>query len=105
MANTTNIDIILDGKWHLEYETAESLGIKLAKKVDDQNNLSKRFGDFSYTFSVPQTKNNDVVFSHANALAKPKIFVGQKFDCIILNNDKILLPAQIPFINHLHRRI
>jgi hypothetical protein len=91
MANTTNIDIILDGQYHLEYETAESLGIKFSRKVDDMNNLSKRFGDFSYTFQVPLSKNNNRVFSHANALGKQKIFVGQTFDCIILNNDKLIL--------------
>ena len=98
MAEISNIDILIDGKYHLNYYTAESLGLTLVRKVDDFNDLSKRFGEFSYPFSVPQNKNNNIIFSHANALGKQKVFIGQKFDCTIFNNDKILLKGILELV-------
>ena len=91
MARENNIDIIIKDNDHLDYESPESLGLKLSRKVDDFNNLSKRFGDFSYTFSVPQTKNNNIIFGSPNAVGSQKIFVGKKFPCQIYNNKKLLL--------------
>lgn len=68
MANLSNIDILIDNQYHLDYETAESLGLKLSKKVLDQNDLTKRFGEFSYSFSVPKTKVNSTIFNHQQRL-------------------------------------
>ena len=91
MARETNIDIVISGLYHLDYDNPESLGLKLSKKVDDQNNLKKRFGDFSYTFSVGKSKRNSKVFSHPDAIGSQKIFIGKKFPVMIFNNLKLLI--------------
>lgn len=98
MGKSNNIDIIIDGQYHLDYESPESLGIKFNRKVDDQNDLTKRFGDFSYSFSVPKTKNNSLIFKHPEAIGRQKMFYGQKYDCLVLNNTKVLIDGVIELV-------
>jgi hypothetical protein len=93
-----NIDIIIDGKYHAEYLSAESLGIKFARRVDDFNDLSKRFGDFSYTFNIPITKNNSQIFNFANAHGKSNVFLNQSFPCQVYNNNKLLIDGTIELV-------
>ena len=93
-----NIDIIVNEIHHLEYMDASSLGLKLTRKVDDFNDLSKRFGDFTYTFSIPITKKNSIIFNYANAHGKINIFLNQVYDCQIYNNNKLLIVGQIELV-------
>lgn len=95
MANLNNLEILLDNGSRLDYISAESLGIKLNRIVDDFQNPSKRFGEFSYTFTLPRTKNNDTVFEYPDVKGRTRIFVGKSFGCTIYNNKKILLEGLI----------
>lgn len=98
MANTNNIEIIIDGNQMLDIENPESLGIKLSRKVDDMNDLTKRFGSFSYSFNVMKTKNNSRIFSHPHVKGRQKMFYGQKFNCIVLNNTRVLIDGILELI-------
>jgi hypothetical protein len=90
-----SIDIIVDGLYHLEYMDAASLGLKFCRRVDDFNDLSKRFGDFSYTFQIPITKANAKVFGFPNAKGKQNMFLNQVYPCQVYNNSKLLIDGTI----------
>lgn len=95
MANTSNINIELSNGQRLDYESAESLGIKFNRIVDDFQNPSKRFGEFSYTFNLPRTKNNDQVFEFPDVKGRTRIFIGKSFECRVYNNNILLLEGLI----------
>lgn len=95
MANTNNIKLKLANGLLLDYESPESLGIKLNRIVDDFQKPTTRFGEFSYTFNLPRTKNNDQIFEYPDVKGRIRIFVGKSFDCTIFNNDVVLLDGII----------
>ena len=74
------------------------MGIKFARRVDDFNDLSKRFGDFSYTFNIPITKVNSQIFNFAAAHGKPNIFLNQSYPCQVYNNNKLLIDGTIELV-------
>lgn len=95
MANTNRIRIIVYGQ-ELDYKSAEDLGIKFNRVVDDLNDLSKKFGDFSYSFNLPITKNNSRIFGYANSHGKRNKFKpNQDLPCEVYNNDALLLDGVI----------
>lgn len=95
MANTKRIKIIVYGQ-ELDYKSAEDLGIRFNRVVDDLQDLSKKFGDFSYSFDLPITKNNSTIFQYANAHGKRNIFnPNQDLPCKVYNNDRLLLDGVI----------
>jgi hypothetical protein len=98
MANTNNIEIYIDGNNMLDIQTPESLGIKLSRKVDDMADLTKRFGDFTYSFNVTRTKNNSRIFGHPEVKGIQKMFYGKKYDCLILNNTQVLIDGVMELI-------
>lgn len=86
----SNLKIVLDNGSQLDYEDASSLGIKLNRVVDDFNNPSKRFGEFSYTFSIPKNKINRIAFEFPDAKGRTRVFNGKQFGCKILNNNDLI---------------
>ena len=95
MAGVTNIKIIVEDRWELDYESPESLGIKFNRTTEDFADLSKRFGEFSYTFSIPQTKTNSEAFEWAGEKGRKGVFVGTQKSCRVYNNNKLLLDGVI----------
>jgi len=95
MSNLNNLRIELSNGNRLDYKRAEDLGIKLNRIVDDFTDPSKRFGEFSYTFNLPRTKNNDEQFEYPDARGRIKIFVGKTFECNVYNNNVLLLQGII----------
>ena len=95
MATTNRLKIIIYGN-ELDYKSAEDLGIKFNRITDDLTNLSNKFGDFSYSFDVPITKNNSTIFGYANAHGKKNIFKPNRdLPCKVYNNDGLLLDGVI----------
>lgn len=95
MANTNRIKIIVYGE-ELDYKSVEDLGIKFNRVVDDLQDLSKKFGDFSYSFALPITKNNSKIFNYANAHGKRNKFIpNQDLPCTVYNNNELLLDGVI----------
>lgn len=86
-----DLRIVLDNGEHLDYESEKSLGIKFQRIVEDYSNPSKRFGEFSYTFNLPKTKNNTRVFEYPDAKGRRRIFVNKQFGCKVFLNNQMLL--------------
>ena len=95
MSDVTNVKIIVEKRFELDYESPEDLKIVFNRTVDDLTNLDKRFGEFSYTFSLPQTKINTTAFEYANTKGRRGIFVGTQKSCRVYNNNKLLLDGII----------
>ena len=95
MAVTNRIKIIVYDQL-LDYKSAEDLGIKFNRIVDDLTDLNNKFGDFSYNFDLPITKNNSKVFQYANAHGKRNKFKPNRdLPCRVYNNDRLLLDGVI----------
>jgi len=95
MAVTNRIRIIVYDQ-ELDYKSAADLGIKFNRIVDDFTALDKRFGDFSYSFNLPVTKNNSTIFQYADAHGRKNIFKPNRdLPCQVYNNDKLLLDGVI----------
>lgn len=90
MANISNIRIIVDND-ELEYESPRDLGIKLNRIVDELNSLDTRFGEFSYTFSLPKTKNNRKILGFPDVKGRRGIFVNTQKECKVFNNNELLI--------------
>jgi hypothetical protein len=89
------IRIVLENGNELEYTSGEDLGISLNRIVDDFNQPDKRFGEFSYTFKLPRTKNNDLVWEFPDVRGRERIFTGKQFNCKLFSNGHFLLDAII----------
>jgi hypothetical protein len=95
MSITNRIKIIVDNQ-QLDYKSAEDLGIKFNRIVDDLSDLNNKFGDFSYSFNLPITKNNNNIFKFANAHGKQNKFKPNRdLPCRVYNNDRLLLDGVI----------
>jgi len=90
-----NIKILLDNGNVLDYENDTGLGIKLNRIVDDLRDISKRFGEFSYSLSLPKTKNNRKCFEFPDVKGRREIFKGKSFGCQVFNNNVLLLDGII----------
>jgi hypothetical protein len=95
MATVNNLVIELENGLNLDYESAESLGIKFNRITEDFQDVGKRFGEFSYTFELPITKNNRIAFEFPDGKGRNRIFVGKTFNCRVFNNNELLLDGII----------
>ena len=95
MSNVTNIKIIVEDRYTIDYESPEDLGISFNRIVEDFTDLSKRFGEFSYTFSIPITKTNSQAFEYAHVKGRRGVFVGTTKGCRVYNNNNLLLNGVI----------
>ncbi|GHM98849.1 hypothetical protein WSM22_03390 [Cytophagales bacterium WSM2-2] len=87
----SDLKIILDSGDQLDYTSPADLGIKLNRIVDDLTDISKRWGEYSYTVSFPKTKNNARVFEFPDTKGRTKIFVGKQWGCKVINNNQLLV--------------
>jgi hypothetical protein len=95
MAVLNNLEIVLDNNSKLDYGNPQDLGLKFNRIVDDFQNPTKKLGDFSYTFSLPRTRNNSAVLSYPDAYGRIDIFVGTNYGCKVFNNKNLLLEGII----------
>jgi hypothetical protein len=95
MAVTNRLQILVYGQ-ELDYRSATDLGISFQRIADDEVDLSKRYGEFSYSFELPITKNNSTIFLSANAHGRKNIFVPNRdLPCQVYNNNQLLLDGVI----------
>ena len=95
MAVTNRVRIIVNNQ-QLDYINAEDLGISFQRIADNEADLSNKYGEFSYTFNLPVTKNNNRIFSYANANGRKNIFKpNQDLPCQVFLNDQLLLDGVI----------
>lgn len=95
MAYVNRLRIIVNGQ-NLDYTSAEDLGLSFQRIADDEVDMSKRYGEFSYSFDVPKTKNNNVIFNNINSVGSKNIFKKNRdLPCVVFNNDELLLSGVI----------
>ena len=95
MAVKTNIKIVTYSGKRLDYTTPESLNIKLNRVADDYRKPDTRFGEFSYTFSLPKTKNNGQIFENADTSIKQNKFRVNPINIRVFNNDAPLVDGTL----------
>lgn len=95
MADIKKLELIIDDRVRLDFENPEDLSIRLNRIVDDLRNPSKKFGDFSYSFTLPFTKNNNRVFSNMNTFDTQNKFVAKTFQAKVILNDDTLLQGEL----------
>lgn len=91
----TNIKIqTTDGRL-IDYSKAEDLSIKMNRIADDLQDIEARYGEFSYSFSIPMTRNNMEIFGYAGADNVKNIFKINPVEVKVFNNDLLLFTGQI----------
>jgi hypothetical protein len=95
MAEINRLQILVYGE-ELEYKSAEDLGLSFQRIADDEVDLSRKYGEFSYTFDIPITKTNSRIFQQANANGRKNIFnPNRDLPCQVYNNSQLLLDGII----------
>lgn len=63
------IELFINGV-KADIKSQESLGIRLSATLQDPTKITSVDGEYSYTFSIPSTPNNDKILDYANNLSK-----------------------------------
>jgi hypothetical protein len=96
---TNNIRIITN-LGELAYKNVSDLGIQFNRIVDDFQDPSNRFQDFSYEFELPYIKQNSLVFGAPESLGSKNFFqVNQSISCQVYLNNQLLLDGLINLEN------
>ena len=91
----TNIKIITSDGRQIDYEKEEDLSIKMNRVADDLQDIEARFGEFSYSFSLPMTRNNTEIFGFAGIPHVRRMFRVNPIDIKVYNNDLLILVGQL----------
>ena len=89
------IKIVTSSGRQIDYSKPEDLSIKLNRVADDLQDIEARYGEFSYTFSLPRTRNNEEIFGFAGVPHVRNIFKINPVDIQVFNNDTLLLTGQL----------
>ena len=83
-----NLDIVNNVVGEVDITDSEDFPLSLSYAVSDGKNLEQRFGDYSKTFDVPATDNNNKLFAHRYdvKMTDKKDMAGMK-PCRILVGD------------------
>lgn len=91
----SNIKIQTSDGRQIDFEKEEDLSIRMNRIADDLQDIEARFGEFSYSFSLPMTRNNTSIFGFAGVPHIRKTFKVNPIDVKLYNNDLILLAGQL----------
>ena len=92
---TSNIRIITP-LGDLAYRNVQELGIQFSRIVDDFQDPSNRFQDFSYDFELPYLKQNSIAFGAPESKGSKNYFpINQSIPCQVYLNNQLLLDGLI----------
>ena len=91
----TNIKIVTTSGNRIDYNSVEDLSIKMNRIADSLQDIQSRSGEFSYSFSLPRTRNNEALFGYAGIPNVKNIFKINPIDVKVYNNDLLLLVGQL----------
>jgi len=95
MSYISNIKIITE-LGQLYYKSAEDLNLNFSRIVDDLDEIDNRFGDFSYEFELPITKENSRIFGSPESNGSKGYFVKNKnISCQVFDNNQQILDGLI----------
>ena len=55
---------VIEGNTHSQVELFDFEGIELVQQIQDVKNLSTVFSDFTKSFLVPASNQNNIIFKH-----------------------------------------
>jgi hypothetical protein len=91
----TNIKILTTSGQQIDYINAEELGIKMNRVAIDLTKPDNRYGEFSYSFNIPMTRNNQSIMQFAGSPNVKDIFKINPIEVKVFNNDVLLLSGQL----------
>jgi hypothetical protein len=95
MSTTNRLQIIVYGQ-ELDYTSAEALGLSFMRIADDEVDSTRKYGEFSYTFELPKTKNNGRIFLNITPTGSKNYFNRNRdLPCQVFNNNALLLDGVI----------
>ena len=95
MSNIHRIRILTE-LGELEYRDVEDLNINFSRIVDDFTDVGNKFGDFSYEFNLPITKQNSWVFGAPESIgAKNFFYKNRNISCQVFDNNELILDGLI----------
>lgn len=95
MGNTSNLRIETE-LGELVYKQVQDLNLSFSRIVDDFSDVANRFGDFSYEFNLPITKQNSLVFGSPETKGSRGIFTANRnIRCQVYNNSQLILDGLI----------
>ena len=87
------IEILVNGD-RLELESQNSLNLRLNNTLFDPEKISSTQAEYSFSFNVPSTPNNDKIFDYANNLSKLNKF-SQRTDAEVYADGHLIFEGTI----------
>lgn len=88
------IELWVNGKM-VELEDQDSLGIRLNAVLFNPTKVTTTKSEYSFSFDVPSTPNNDVIFNYANNLSRLNKFHGRYNAKVVADGDEIFNGSMI----------
>ena len=88
------IELWVNGKM-VELEDQDSLGIRLNAVLFNPTKVTTTKSEYSFSFDVPSTPNNDVIFNYANNLSRLNKFHGRYTAKVVADGDEIFNGSMI----------
>lgn len=88
------IELWVNGKM-IELEDQDSLGIRLNAVLFNPTKVTTTKSEYSFSFDVPSTPNNDKIFNYANNLSRLNKFHGRYTAKVVADGDEIFNGSMI----------
>ena len=88
------IELWVNGKM-VELEDQDSLGIRLNAVLFNPTKVTTTKSEYSFSFDVPSTPNNDRIFNYANNLSRLNKFHGRYSAKVVADGDEIFNGSMI----------
>lgn len=88
------IELWVNGKM-VELEDQDSLGIRLNAVLFNPTKVTTTKSEYSFSFDVPSTPNNDKIFNYANNLSRLNKFHGRYTAKVVADGDEIFNGSMI----------
>ena len=99
MSNIHRIRILTE-LGELAYRNIEDLNLYFSRIVDDYSDIGAKFGDFSYEFNLPITKQNSLVFGSPESVGSKNYFnKNRNIPCQVFDNNEMILDGLISLVD------
>ena len=76
------VDLIINGK-HADIYSQDKLNLRMNNVIFDPTAIQTKTGEYSFSFELPATPNNNRIFNYANNSSKLGKF-STKYDCEVI---------------------
>jgi len=81
-------------KQQVELKSQNSLNLRINNVVFDPTKVVTTTGEYSYSFKIPATPNNNKIFGHANALSKINKFQA-RYDAQVYSDSNLIFDGSL----------